>query len=133
MPSENLYIRDQLCAVVITMDDGIGATEFFTQEDSILQVGQIALSSGKRILAHRHLPVPRSTVGTSEVLVILKGTVKMFLYGDGSDIQITKEVSEGQAVLLVGGGHAFESDTECKILEIKNGPFLKNGDKEYIK
>ena len=114
------------------MDDGIGATEFFTQDDSILQVGQIALSSEKRILAHRHLPVPRSTVGTNEVLVILKGTLKMHLYGDGSDIEITKEVREGQAVLLVGGGHAFESATDCKILEIKNGPFLKNSDKEYL-
>jgi uncharacterized protein YjlB len=114
------------------MDERIGATEFFTQDDSILQVGQIALSSKKRILAHRHNPIPRSTVGTNEVLVILKGTIKMHLYGDGSEIEITKEVNEGQAVLLVGGGHAFESDVECKVLEIKNGPFLKDSDKEYL-
>jgi hypothetical protein len=133
VPSENLYIRGQLCAVVITLDDGIGVTEFFTQDDSILQVGQIALNSEKHILAHRHLPVPRATVGTNEVLVVLKGKLKMHLYGDSSDIEITKEISEGQAVLLVGGGHAFESDTECKILEIKNGPFWELGDKEYLK
>ena len=133
MSSENLYIKGQLCAVLISLDDAIKTTKFFTGNDSILQVGQVALNSEKPIMAHRHLPAARQIVGTNEVLVILKGSLKMHLYGNGNNIEVTREVFEGQAVLLVSGGHAFESDADCKILEIKNGPFLEHGDKEYLK
>ncbi len=132
MPSENLYISDQLCAVIITLNDRIDSTEFFTNGDSILQVGQIALNSEKQVLAHRHLPVSRQITGTNEVLVVLKGKMKMHLFGNGNDIEITKEIFESQAVLLVSGGHSFEADEDCKILEIKNGPFFAHGDKEYL-
>ncbi len=132
MPSENLYINDQLCAVIITLNDRIKSTEFFTKGDSILQVGQIALNSEKKVLAHRHLPISRQITGTNEVLVVLKGKMKMHLFGDGSVIEVTREIFESQAVLLVSGGHSFEAEEDCKTLEIKNGPFFAHGDKEYL-
>lgn len=132
MPSENLYIQDQLCAVIITLNEGINSTEFFTQDNSILQVGQIALNKKTRVLPHRHLPVKRETVGTNEVLVVIKGNIRMHLYGDGTKIEITRDILQSQAVLLVSGGHSFETEDDCIVLEIKNGPFVTQGDKEYL-
>lgn len=133
MSSENIYIDGQLCAVIISLDSKIAKTEFFTNNDSILQVGQIALSRERPIMPHIHLPVERRTVGTNEVLVILKGSIEMHLYGQENTVQVTRELFEGQAVLLVGGGHAFETKSDCQVLEVKNGPFVELGDKEYLK
>jgi len=64
---------------------------------------------------------------------IEKGRVKVDLYGlDGEKIR-TVELSTGDTILFVNGGHGFEVLEDTKIIEVKQGPYLgKEGDKAYL-
>ena len=132
MITEKIEIDGQLCAVIISITGQIGKTEFYTDPDLILQVGQIAINTERPILRHRHNLLERRTTGTSEVLFILQGSLEMELFGEHNFVQETRTLSQGQVVILCGGGHAFKSRDNCSVLEIKNGPFMLGNDKEYF-
>lgn len=129
---EKIHIDGQLCAVIISISEPVATTEFYTDPDLILQVGQIAINSKRSIQRHRHNLVERRTLGTNEVLFILEGTLEMELFGSHNLMQEKRSLSKGQVVILCGGGHAFNSGKDCVVLEIKNGPFVFEKDKEYF-
>ena len=132
MITEKIKIDGQLCAVIISVTEQIGKTQFYTDPDLILQVGQIAINADRPIQRHRHNLIERRTIGTNEVLVILQGSLDMELYGEHNFVQETRTLSQGQVVILCSGGHAFKSGDNCLVLEIKNGPFILDNDKEYF-
>jgi hypothetical protein len=132
MITEKIHIDGQLCAVIISVSKPVEASEFYTDPELILQVGQIALNSKESILRHRHNLVERRTFGTNEVLIVLEGSLEMELFGTHDVAQEKRTLFKGQVVILCGGGHAFNSENDCVILEIKNGPFMFENDKEYF-
>lgn len=132
MITEKIHIDEQLCAVIISVVEPVAITEFYTDPDLLLQVGQIAINSKRSIQRHRHNLVERRTFGTSEVLLILQGSLEMELFGQYDFVQEKRTLSKGQVVILCGGGHAFKSRDDCVVLEIKNGPFMLENDKEYF-
>lgn len=132
MITEKIHIDEQLCAVIISVVEPVAITEFYTDPDLLLQVGQIAINSNRSIKRHRHNLVERRTFGTNEVLLILQGSLEMELFGPYDFVQEKRTLSKGQVVILCGGGHAFKSGDDCVVLEIKNGPFMPENDKEYF-
>jgi len=132
MDKEEIFIEGTLCAIVFTIGGSAKNTEFGTDPSSLLQVGQIAINPGRPVRRHRHNPVERDTRGTNEVLVVLDGKLTMELFGDRDEVQVTQEVSKGEVILLISGGHAFNSGEGCSVLEIKNGPYDDLIDKVYF-
>jgi hypothetical protein len=132
MKVEEIFIKGTLCAIVFTIEGSVRDTEFGTDPNSLLQVGQIAINPDRPVRRHRHNPIERDTRGTNEVLVVLEGKLTMELFGDRNEVQVIQEVSKGQAILLISGGHAFRSSEECSVLEIKNGPYDDMFDKVYF-
>ena len=102
MITEKIHIDEQLCAVIISVAGPIATTEFYTDPDLILQVGQIAINSERSILRHRHNLIERLTFGTNEVLLILEGTLEMELFGSHDLVQEKRTLSKGQVVILCG-------------------------------
>ncbi len=132
MVTERIEIDGELCAVILSINERAATTEFYTDPSLLLQVGQIAINPERSIQRHRHNLIERKTFGTNEVLVILQGSLDMELYGSRESVKEKRTLLEGQVVILCGGGHAFESSENCLVLEIKNGPFVFDNDKEYF-
>ena len=127
---ELIYDGEKPLAYVIRRDAQSPGTDFFTSDDSGFQGGFVVYPAGGRVEAHAHLPVVRTVVGTSELLVVRTGRCFVDLYSDERRLIATRELTSGDAVLSVAGGHGFRMIEDTVLLEVKQGPYGGPGEKE---
>jgi hypothetical protein len=106
------------------------ATVFYTPDDLNLQVGKVVYAAKGKIAHHRHKPIRRSVVGTQEVLVVQKGRMILDIFADDLSLRSSQEMGPGDVVILVAGGHGFHFLEDTVLLEVKQGPYLGDGEKE---
>lgn len=105
-------------------------TTFITPPEFKQQVGFVVYPEGGEIAKHIHLALERHLVGTSEVLVLLKGCCLIDVYSAEKELVATRELKVGDVMLMVGGGHGFRMQEDTVFLEIKQGPYLDTEEKE---
>lgn len=105
-------------------------TTFITPPEFKQQVGFVVYPAGGEITRHLHLALERHLIGTCEVLVLLKGRCLMDIYNDTKELVTTKELAQGDVMLMVGGGHGFRIIEDTVFLEVKQGPYLDTVEKE---
>ena len=105
---------------------------FFGLESDNLQVAVMLRSASNPVLPHFHNEIVRHLVGTPEVLFICKGKALAHFYNQNSERVVTHTIQTGDALVLLHGGHGIEFLDECKIIEIKQGPYFENCDKTWI-
>jgi hypothetical protein len=115
---------------IIRSDPLPDRTTFITPPEFKQQVGFVVYPAGGEIARHIHLALERHLVGTSEVLVLLKGRCLIDVYTDGKEFVETRELKAGDVMLMVGGGHGFRMQEDTAFLEIKQGPYLEIEEKE---
>jgi hypothetical protein len=64
------------------------------------------------------------------VLLVKKGRCEVDIYNDQKEIVATREMREGDILLLVKGGHGFRMLEETVFVEIKQGPYTGLDEKE---
>ena len=124
--------KDTVIAGVIRSDFRSGSASFVTPDEFGLQVAVMERPKGYSIPSHEHLPVPRATVGTQEVLLIRQGTLRADLFSPERDYLASVELNSGDAIILNSGGHGFFASEDCLFLEVKQGPFVEGKDKEIF-
>jgi hypothetical protein len=105
-------------------------TTFLTPNEFKQQVGYIVYPAGGVIQRHVHKPIERHLVGTSEVLIVQKGRCEIDIYDNARALVATRELCEGDIMLMVGGGHGFRMLEDTVFLEIKQGPYTGVEEKE---
>jgi mannose-6-phosphate isomerase-like protein (cupin superfamily) len=105
-------------------------TTFLTPDDCNLQVGHVVYPAGGEITRHMHLPVERHLVGTTEVLVVERGRCEVDVFGPERQLVTTCELTAGDMLIAVGGGHGFRVLEDTVLLEIKQGPYPGGAEKE---
>ena len=105
-------------------------TTFLTPPEFKQQVGYVVYPAGGEIHRHTHLPLARQLVGTSEVLIVQRGRCEIDIYNSDQDLVATRELHEGDIMLMVEGGHGFRMLEDTVFLEIKQGPYLETEEKE---
>tara|TARA_Y100000589_G_C26900803_1_gene526174 strand:+ start:190 stop:621 length:432 start_codon:yes stop_codon:yes gene_type:complete len=128
--------NDKLLARVIKKSffERIEKTEFFSDEEEILQCGVIVYKANLEPKFHMHHKVKRDIIGTSESLFILSGIGFLEVFErKGDDIQQI-EVSKGDLINLVSGAHRIlPNDNDLIMIEVKNGPYVsRDADKLFI-
>jgi hypothetical protein len=98
-------------------------TTFLTPPTFNLQVGFVVYGAGGEIPRHAHKPIERRITGTAEVLVVKKGRCQIDIYDDEREMIATRDLYEGDIMLMVSGGHGFRMLEETVLLEIKQGPY----------
>jgi hypothetical protein len=119
-----------LLAYLIRHDSTSETTQFITSDDSNFQAGFVVYPSGGRVQAHIHLPVTRTVVGTSELLIIRSGRCIVDVYADDRRLIASREMQPGDSMLSVGGGHGFRMIEDTVLLEVKQGPYGGLAEKE---
>jgi hypothetical protein len=107
-------------------------TTFFTPPEFKQQVGYVVYPAGGEIKRHIHRSIPRSLLGTSEVLVVKKGHCLIDIYNDDHELVATRDLYQGDVMLMVGGGHGFRMIEDTVFLEIKQGPYTGEEEKEHF-
>src|SRR5215471_18516455 len=110
---------DQPLAYIIRNQFLPDRTTFVTEPEFKQQVGYVVYPAGAVIPRHVHVSLRREIVGTSEVIIIRKGRCEVEIYNDDKELVATRELTQGDTVLMVNGGHGFRIIEDTVILEVK--------------
>jgi hypothetical protein len=122
--------EEQVLAIIIPNEYEPEKSEFITPDSYKQQVGFIVYSEGGIIVPHLHHELSRELLGTSEVLLLKKGHCWVDFYLDDKTLFCTRELKQGDVLLLVSGGHGFRIIEDTVFLEIKQGPYIGEHEKE---
>jgi hypothetical protein len=121
---------DLVLAVIIPNDYEPKKSEFITPNSYKQQVGFIVYPGGGSIIPHVHHELSRELLGTSEVLFLKSGRCWVDFYLQDKTLFCSRELKSGDLLLLVNGGHGFRMIEDTVFLEIKQGPYIGEHEKE---
>ena len=124
--------KETLLALIVSSSSFGPGVHFVTPNELQQQVAVMKRPAGEKILAHTHLPVPRSVKGTQEVLIILDGSIRADIYDDNREFVQSETLTGGDVIVLVSGGHGFTVVDDCEFIEVKQGPYVPGKDKEVF-
>ena len=122
--------KDKTLAIIIRDDHKTDGVDFITPGEYSQQVAYMHHHKGKEIAAHVHNLVHRNVVMTQEVLFIKKGKLRVDFYDDYKDYLESRILNAGDVILLISGGHGFKVLEELEMVEVKQGPYAGEMDKE---
>jgi quercetin dioxygenase-like cupin family protein len=110
-----------LALVVRAAPAPLGA-QFVTPPEAGLQVGVLTHAEGTNIPRHTHRLIERQVSGTSEVLLVRSGSCEVDVYDD-EELIATAQLSPGDVIVLLAGGHALRMLEDTVLVEVKQGPY----------
>ena len=134
MPISQIFdSQNMLLAIIVRNSMGFGAGHnFVTENDAQLQFAIFNHPAGHVIKRHRHLVFDRQIKSTSEVLIVDEGQLLANIY-DSSGMLVQSLIADtGDVLILLSGGHGFEILAPSRILEVKQGPYVAELDKELF-
>jgi mannose-6-phosphate isomerase-like protein (cupin superfamily) len=126
---ENIVHGGEIFAIIVHAGFKESGIHFFTPPSYSQQLAYMRHPEGRKIPPHIHNPVTRSVEYTCEVLFIKKGRLRVDFYGEDRVLFTSRELSDGDTILLIKGGHGFEMLSELEMLEVKQGPYSGDHDK----
>jgi hypothetical protein len=127
---ETIWQNEMALAYIIRAGATESATAFFTGDDAAFQAGFVVYPAGGSVVPHLHLPVVRTVVGTSELLMVRQGRCVVDLYGDDRALVASRELTAGDLVISLRGGHGFRMLEDTVLFEVKQGPYHGQAEKE---
>lgn len=127
---EKITHHDNLLAIIVRKDYSKDGISFITPNDFSLQLGYMKHPEGYKIKPHMHHPVYRETIGTQEVLIIQKGKIRIDFYSFEKKYLESRELSAGDVIFLIDAGHGMVVLEPVSMIEVKNGPYRPEEDKE---
>lgn len=127
---EEVKKKNKLLAMIIRNDYSCDGVDFITPNAYSQQVAYMHHPIGKVIDAHVHNLVHRNVVMTQEVLFIKKGILRVDFYDEYEDYLESRDLHEGDVILLISGGHGFQVLEEVEMIEVKQGPYAGEEDKK---
>jgi hypothetical protein len=129
---ETIFSGENILAVIVRSWIEFDGVSFFTPENFSQQLAYMQHPSGKIIVPHMHKIVHREVTKTLEVLFVRKGRLRVDLYDDSQGYVESRILGAGDVILLVSGGHGFETLEPVEMFEVKQGPYAGDGDKTKI-
>ena len=126
---ERINYKHLNLAIIIRASFVQNGIEFFTNEDSSLQIGYINHEKDYVISPHVHNEIERKVMQTQEVLFIKSGRVRIDFYSDIQEYLRSTALNTGDVILLADGGHGFKMLEPSEIIEVKQGPYVGEKDK----
>ena len=96
---------------------------FFTPSESIQQFGYMKHKRSHIIKPHLHKKRLTKIFYTTEVILLLKGMIRVDFYNQFKKYLFSKILKEKDIIMLVHGGHGFKILKDVEMLEIKQGPY----------
>ncbi|MEO6567306.1 MAG: hypothetical protein ABIO94_00975 [Opitutaceae bacterium] len=129
---ETVSAHGQVLAMIVRGSIATPGVSFFTPGDFSQQLAYMQHPAGKALSAHVHKDVHRAVAKTLEVLFVRKGRLRVDLYDDGRNYIESRVLAGGDVILLVSGGHGFQTLEPVEMFEVKQGPFAGTEDKVLI-
>ena len=102
---------------------------FFTSNESTQQFGYMKHKKKHIIKPHLHKKRLKKIFNTTEVILLLKGILRVDFYNPKKKYLFSKVVKKNDIIMLVHGGHGFKVLKDVEMIEIKQGPYILSKDK----
>ena len=134
---EKIFHKKQLYALIVrgTYIKKKGVN-FFTDKKAIQQVGYMNHKKNHIIFPHKHNRRQKKISNidnTTEVLIILKGLLRVDFYNTKEKYLFSKKLYANDIIMLSNGGHGFKVLKDVKMIEVKQGPYSVSRDKVKFK
>lgn len=127
---KHIIHQNKLLSIIINSKFEKNGIEFFTPDEFSQQLAYMKRPKDYVIVPHVHNPVQRDVQYTKEVLFIKSGKVRVDFYDEDKSYLESTVLEAGDVILLAYGGHGFEMLEESEIIEVKQGPYVGELDKE---
>ena len=81
------------------------------------------------IMPHQHNKRLTKILITTEVIILLKGILRVDFYNEKKKYLFSKKIHAGDLIMLTNGGHGFKVLKNVEIIEVKQGPYSLSNDK----
>jgi len=105
---------------------------FLTPKNLTHQIGFIKHKSKHLIKPHKHYKNIRRIEYTSEVLILLKGKLRVDFYSNKEKYLFSKIIKKNDIIILNSGGHGFKVLETVEMIEVKQGPYNTKSDKKVF-
>ena len=102
---------------------------FFTDKNATQQCGYMNHKKGHIILPHKHNKRFSKIEMTTEVIIIIKGILRVDFYDNKEKYLFSKKLYSDDIIMLSNGGHGFKVLKDVKMIEVKQGPYSPVKDK----
>tara|TARA_B100001123_G_C15201177_1_gene983417 strand:+ start:168 stop:602 length:435 start_codon:yes stop_codon:yes gene_type:complete len=102
---------------------------FFTSNESTQQFGYMKHKRKHIIKPHVHKKRLTKIYYTTEVILILKGILRVDFYSQTKKYLFSKILKPKDIIMLISGGHGFKVLKDVEMIEIKQGPYSLSKDK----
>ena len=102
---------------------------FFTSKKATQQFGYMKHKKNHVIKPHNHNKRSTEILKTTEVILVLKGVLRVDFYDNKEEYLFSKIIKEKDIIMLVHGGHGFKVLKNVEMVEIKQGPYSLSSDK----
>jgi hypothetical protein len=127
---EKVLYKNKLFALIVRRQfrkkSGIN---FFTSKEATQQFGFMKHKKNHIVKPHKHNKRLTKILRTTEVILLLKGTLRVDFYNDKNKYLFSKIINEGDVIMLVHGGHGFKILKNAEMIEVKQGPYSLASDK----
>ena len=103
---------------------------FFTSKEATQQFGYIKHKKNYIINPHSHNVRLTRILKTTEVLLLLKGILRVDFYDNMKKYLFSKIIKEKDLIMFVHGGHGFKVLKDVEMIEVKQGPYNLSKDKK---
>ena len=127
---ENIIHKKKLYALIVRKKfrkkKGIN---FFTSKEATQQFGYMKHKKNHLIMPHQHNKRLTKILITTEVIILLKGVLRVDFYNEKKEYLFSKKIYDGDLIMLANGGHGFKVLTDVEMIEVKQGPYSLSSDK----
>jgi len=106
---------------------------FFTSKEATQQFGFMKHKKNHFIKPHKHNKRLTRILRTTEVILLLKGTLRVDFYNNNNKYLFSKKINEKDIIMLIHGGHGFKVLKNVEMIEVKQGPYSLASDKIKFK
>lgn len=131
---QKIFHKKKLFALIIDRSfRKLKDVNFLTSPKDTQQIGYMKHKKNHVILPHIHKKRLTKISFTTEVILLLKGILRVDFYDNKQKYLFSKKISKGQIIMLVSGGHGFKVIKDVEMIEIKQGPYSPTKDKKKFK
>lgn len=116
----------KLLHIINTLEDIVDRKNV-APDYQFLQLATLRMEQGKTFKPHQHIwkPSPTEKIIAQESWVVIKGSVKVFMYDTDGKLLSTEIIGQGDCSMTFEGGHNYEIlEDDTVVYEYKTGPYL---------
>ena len=127
---ENIFYKKKHFALIVRKKfRKLKGIKFFTKENDTQQFGYMKHKKNHIIMPHRHNKRLTKILKTTEVIILIKGILRVDFYTEQKKYLFSKKIQGGDIIMLVNGGHGFKVLKDVEMIEVKQGPYKLSRDK----